>query len=224
MLYNHRHRSSQTLFIIVNTESLFTRRNVLRTLLAGSPLALTGCLTVQELDQVQADWDKKHPEGTGIMLSGAPKLFKVLATYKATAKQAQAARDKANKALVKMAKQRSRQVTPGGKPKNAPTTRRAVIVRADNPKVILAKTKSPSQTVKKAAQLAKELGTTVAVIPEKVAVKVPADSRLKGDLTAMVFDFSNHNAVGDVVYDVKGSVKPGTVAMWGSLEAEYLGP
>jgi len=206
----------------VNTTILHTRRNVIRALLAGTPFALSGCLTVTELDEIQADWDKKHPEGTGIMLSGAPKLITVLATYKASARQAQVARDRAAKALVKMAKQRSRQVAPGGKLK-AVTTKRAVIVRADNPKIILAKTKSPQQTAKKAAQIAKDKGITVAVIPAKIAVPVPPDSRLMGDMTTMIFDFANHNS-DNVVHDVKGSVKPGTVALWGNLEAEYLGP
>lgn len=206
----------------MNTTIIHTRRNVIRTLLAGTPFALSGCLTVKELDEIQADWDKKNPEGTGIMLSGAPKLITVLATYKANAKQAQVAREKAAKALAKMAKQRSRQVAPGGKPK-AITTKRAVIVNAKNPKEILAKTKSPRETAKKAAQIAQDKNITVAVIPEKIAVPVPPDSRLMGDLTTMIFDFANHNS-DNVVHDVKGSVKSGTVALWGNLEAEYIGP
>lgn len=198
-----------------------SRRAALRALIAGSPLAVSGCLTVEDLDNVQADWDRKYPEGTGIQGSKLPKMIQVLATYEATKTQRAAAEQRARQALQRMARQKSRQVTPSSKPKSA-TTKAATIVSVSNPTKPLAVTNSAAATQKKASQLAQTHGT-VAVLPKVISPSVPGDNRKEGKETVMLWSTASQELVGNQVYDLGEKPRTGTVALWGGQTSEYVG-
>ena len=71
-------------------------------------LSLAGC-NVEELNRVQAEWDAQHHPGTGVAFVGAPKLIgNVIAAYRATPAQQQAARQVAQAYVQRISAQPSK--------------------------------------------------------------------------------------------------------------------
>jgi len=177
----------------------FSRRMLLRiTFVFCVALILSGCMSLESMNEVQAEWDRKHAPGTGIVGSRLPQVVQVLATYEATKSQRLIAEARAREAQARMVQQAEAQ-TRKARESRTPTA-------STEPKP------APAATASKAPQ-----------IPKRIAVEVPHEDK-KGTSTVMLWDTASEQLVGNEVYDLNTApAKGSSLALWAGAAAQYVG-
>ena len=162
-------------------------------LLIAGALLLSGCPSLETMNQVQKEWDAKHPPGTGVQFVGAPKMIKVLVTYEATQRQRQAALE---------------------------AGRRAVAAQKEKERVAAA---AAAKKRKSSGSKPRPAAKSEAKLANVIAVTVPADERKQGKETIMLYDRRSGGLVGNEVYDISSRPEKREVAVYGGYTAEYVG-
>ena len=198
-----------------------TRRETLIKLsgITGVPVLLGSC-NMDNVRRAEANlgWRMKRP-GTGVQFSGLPEVVKVivLATYPATPAQTQVAEQRARRTVATIAKKEGK-TSHVAKTKTKESGKPAHVVSSPpaggggETKVAAVDEAKTAATV-----LQQQTGSPV------IAVDVPADNRLKGDRTVMLWNTQTERFVGNNVYDISSPPAKGQVAQWGSTTARYVG-
>ncbi len=194
-------------------------------LLLITPLLLVGsCTSLDNLNQIQADWDQKHAPGTGITGSRLAEVVTILATYEATQQQRQIAEQRAREAHARMIREQqayqSRQARVAQSRRSSSSQS-----QASSSKPPSGSSSKPKPTPKKATP-APEPEPEIAPappIPKRIAVEVP-DERKQGASTVMLWDTASERLVGNEVYDLsKKPAQGGELALWSGASAQYVG-
>jgi len=208
----------QTLPLIMIGKKLFRPL-----LLALSLLMLSGCMSLDSMNQFTAEWDQKHAPGTGITGSRLAQVVTILATYEATLRQRQIAEQRAREAHARMVREQqayaARQRAAAAKKKSqvAQTSRRSSGSSSSSTK------KSSSKPKPKPGPESVASTPPPPKVPKRIAVEVP-HSEKKGATTVMLWDTASERLVGNEVYDLsKKPAKGSDLALWQGASAQYVG-
>ena len=203
----------------MTTSSL--RRSLLTFALTSPLFVLSGCMSLDTVNQFESEWDRKHAPGTGITGSRVIEAVTVLAKYEATLQQRELAEQRAREAQARLI--RERQAYQAKLNREAEAHRSAQAKAASFPKrsssTASAKPKpKPKSTPAPAVKVA-----AAPPIPKQIAGEVP-DERKQGASTVMLWNTASERLVGNEVYDLSKKPKKGNdVALWSGASAQYVG-
>ena len=196
-----------------------SRRSLLPLALTLPLFVLSGCMSLDTVNQFESEWDQKHAPGTGITGSRVIEAVTVLAKYEATLQQRQLAEQRAREAQARLI--RDRQAYQARLNREAQSRRTAQAKAASTPKRSKSTASSKPKPTPKPAPATKVAAAPP--IPKRIAVEVP-DERKQGASTVMLWDTASERLVGNEVYDLSKKPKKGNdVALWSGASAQYVG-